>query len=310
MGLFRFLLILTAALIALLLLLVWFVPLDDDFRTGNPSWNGSQYICAHHEAIPVDSLADLPDSPQHSTLILIPYLDFTPAELDTLHHFVIHGGTLILADDYGYGNQVLERLGLAARFSGQSLLDPILHYKNKWLPRITRFYPGTVTSGIDSIVLNHATTIDNLETGAAIALSSSFSFLDRNGNSIRDDDEPNGPLPVISRHHLGSGRVFLVTDPSIFINSMETVADNNAFLQTIASSAVSGLYIDQSHLPPSNLYHMKSLLIKTRDFFTSPVITVELIIMILLLTLSPIWYKPAGRFWKGDSYGDRFSEGT
>lgn len=300
MGLPRFLLILTAALIALMLLLVWFVPPDDDFRTGNPSWNGSQHICAHSKAIPVDSLANLPGSPQRSTLILIPYLDFTPAELDTVYHFVTHGGRLILADDYGYGNRILEHLGLAARFSGQSLLDPILHYKNKWLPRITRFYPGTVTSGIDSIVLNHATTIDHIETGAAIALSSSFSFLDRNGNSIREDDEPTGPLPVISRHYLGSGQIFLIADPSIFINSMEAVADNNIFLQTITGTTVSGLYIDQSHLPPSNLYRMKSLLAHTRDFFTSPVITIELILMVLLLTLSPIWYKPANRFWKGD----------
>ena len=57
------------------------------------------------------SLDDLPASPAGSTLIVIPYLDLTSPELERIGRYITAGGNLILADDYGYGNQVLAYLG-------------------------------------------------------------------------------------------------------------------------------------------------------------------------------------------------------
>ena len=131
MELRRFLVILTVALIVLLVITAWFFPSNEDFRVENPFWNGTRDLTTGCPALPLSSLADLPPSPQGATLILVPYLSCTPAELGQLNSFVTRGGTLVLADDYGHGNQVLEYLGLGARFSGQSLLDPTVNYKSK-----------------------------------------------------------------------------------------------------------------------------------------------------------------------------------
>jgi len=287
----KFLAILTIAIIILLAIIVWFFPSDEDFRTENSFWNGSRNISSSYSTSPLESLSDLPSSPQGSTLILIPYLDFTDVELEELKYFVTQGGTIILADDYGYGNRVLNYLGLKVRFSGQALLDPLVNYKNKWFPRIVHLKPSPLTSGIENLIFNHAACLTNVQTDDTLALSSRFSFLDLNGNEIWDEDEPTGPLAVVSRHNLGSGQLLLISDPSVFINSMETMAGNNNFIKNIAATTPASLFIDQSHLPPSDLHQTKNLLTRIHGFFITPTGTLGLVVLALTITLIPIWHK-------------------
>jgi len=287
----RFLIILTIALVILLIIAAWFFPSNEDFRVENPFWNGTRDISASYPVLPLQSLSDLPPSPQGATLILIPYLNCTDAELEQINSFVTRGGTLVLADDYGHGNQILEYLGLRARFSGETLLDPLINYKNKQFPRILHLEPSPLTSNTESLVLNHATCLANVATVNTLALSSSFSFLDMNGNGLWEEGETTGPLPVISYHSLGSGQVILVADPSLFINSMETIEGNDSFIQNIAAATTTSLYIDQSHLPPSELHQTKSLLTQTRGFLTTPLTTAGLVILALIVALKPVWYK-------------------
>jgi len=291
MELRRFLIILTILLVLILTIVVWFFPSNEDFRTENPFWNGTKDISSITQVSSLTSLSDLTSAPQGVALILIPYLDFTPAELGELNSFVTKGGTLVLADDYGFGNQALEYLGIKARFSGQALLDPLFNYKNKWFPRIFHLTSSVVTTNITSLVLNHATCLINIETDNILALSSAFSFLDLNGNQAWDEDEPTGPLPVISHHNLGSGQIILVSDPSIFINSMETIESNYNFIQNAATITTSELLIDQSHLPPSSLHQTKNLLADIHGYLVSPVGTLGLVIVAVTITLMPLWYR-------------------
>jgi hypothetical protein len=290
MGLRKFLIILTAALVIMLIMTTWFLPLDEDFRVENPLWNGARDISTDFTANPLESLTDLPASPQGATLVLVSYLDFTTEELDQLNRFVREGGRLILADDYGHGNQVLEYLGLKTRFSGETLLDPLTNYKNKQFPRIIHLEADPLTANTESLVFNHATCLINTVNTSILASSSSFSFLDQNDNGIWEEDEPVGPLPVVYRHNLDGGQVILVADPSLFINSMRTIDENNSFIQNIGATTTS-LYIDQSHLPPSELHQTKSLLAQSRDYLNMPLATAGLVTLVLIITLKPIWHK-------------------
>ena len=96
MGLRKFIIILIAMVILVIIFAAWFLPLDEDFRVENPYWNGSQELSAGYAAQPLESLADLPSPPQGTTLIIVPYLDFTPEELGQIRSFVTGGGRLIL----------------------------------------------------------------------------------------------------------------------------------------------------------------------------------------------------------------------
>ena len=278
-------------MVIVLAAVMWLVPTNEDFRTDNPFWNGTREVTFNHSFSPLETLSSLPSSPGGSTLILIPYLQFSPAELETVRNFIIQGGTLVLADDYGYGNQVLAYLGFRTRFSGQALLDPLISYKTEWFPQISRFKSNPLTGNIDNLVLNHATSLVNIEAADVLASSSSFSFLDLNGNQIREESEPTGPLPVIAQHNLGSGQVILIADPSLFINGMETLGDNYKFIQNIAALTASDILIDHSHLPPSNLHQTKNLLASIRGALITPLGTIGMVVLVLAITLMPLWHE-------------------
>ncbi len=290
MGIRSYLILVTAVLIVLLALGIWFYPSNSDFRVENPLWNGVKAITSDYHIQPLDSLAGLPPSPGGASLIVIPYLDFKIAELEQLRSFVSGGGRLILADDYGYGNRVLEYLGLKARFAGEVLLDPLVNYKNGQFPRITRLQPDVLTANTDNLVFNHATCLTDVSSNETIALSSPFSFLDLNDNGTHEDNEPSGPLAAISRHQLGDGQVILIADPSIFINSMATIEGNAALMRNIAASTDT-LYIDQSHLEQSELYRSRNWLQKARNLASTSAGTAGLVIIALTASLLPVWHQ-------------------
>ncbi len=290
MGLRSFLIIVAVTLIIAVILAVWFFPLNDDFRVDNPFWNGLDEIRAKYDIEPLDSLSGIPSSPSGTSLLVIPYLDFTSTELWQLNNFVSQGGRLIIADDYGHGNQILTYLGLKVRFSGDVLLDPLINHPNEYFPRIHQFQPDPLTANTNNLVLNHATSLAHITADTALALSSPFSFLDHNGNGTREADEPAGPLPVISRHDLNSGEVILVSDPSLFINGMYMIEDNYSFIQNIAATS-SAVYLDQSHLAYSELHHTKSWLQQGRRLLATPTGTVVLVIAVILLSLIPLWHR-------------------
>lgn len=290
MSLRSYLLSVTAVLIVLLVLGIWFYPTNSDFRVENPLWNGVKAITSDYHIQPLDSLAGLPPSSYGASLIVIPYLDFNTAELEQLRSFVSQGGRLILADDYGYGNRVLEYLGLKARFAGEVLLDPLVNYKNKQLPRITRLQPDVLTANTDNLVFNHATCLANISSNETLALTSPFSFLDLNDDGTHEDNEPSGPLAAISRHHLGDGQVILIADPSIFINSMATIEGNAVLMRNIAAST-DALYIDQSHLEQSELHQYRNWLQKARHLASTSAGTAGLVIIALTASLMPVWHR-------------------
>jgi hypothetical protein len=294
----KFLVSLAVALIVILAVMIWFMPLDDDFRVENTFWNGTSKLNSPQTLIPLEALDSLPVVPEGTTLVLIPYIQLTQSELEDVGRFVDGGGTLVLADDYGHGNQVLSYLGIEARFSGQALLDPLFSYKNERLPRIFNLSPDAVTADIDSLVLNHATCLTDVGSGDVLAMSSSFSYLDLNDNQEWDDGEPAGSMPVISSHVLANGRVILISDPSILINSMGTLDDNYGIITNITGISSSCVYFDQSHLPYSDLHHTKDLLADIRSVLTTPAGTLSLVAVLLIIILRPLWPR------KGDGIGN------
>ncbi|MDD5126675.1 MAG: DUF4350 domain-containing protein [Dehalococcoidales bacterium] len=296
MALHKFLLLLALVLVLTLAVVVWFVPSNEDFRAENDYWNGTASLLAESGIQPVDSLSGLPDFPNGATIILIPYTDFQPAELESVKGFISRGGTLVLADDYGNGNRVLEYLGLKARFSRQALLDPLSNYNSQWFPRIIHFTDNFLTHQVEELVFNHATSLADIASDEIIAQSSMFSFLDANNNQNWDEGEATGRMPVISRHSLGKGQIILIADASIFINSMSEMPGNRRLLTNLAGISPAGLYLDQSHLPPSNLHQAKNTLAATRSLLTKPLGLLLLMVLAFALTLFPLWHhRPLSR---------------
>ncbi len=280
--------ILFAAVVLVLvisLLSIWFYPSVQDFMASNTMWNGINEFSNEFSANQIDSLDDLPDLPEKAVLVAIPYLDYNDDELSKMKRFVNDGGTLLLMDDYGYGNSVLTYLGVSARFTNKPLLDPLFSYKNQSIPRITDFDLEMKESGIDVIMLNHATTLTNVIESAAIAWSSSVSFLDINENKSWDEDEPKGPFAVAAEFRLGKGTVTLVSDPSIIITTMVGRDDNYDFIRYLTrhKGEGKGILVDSSHLTKAPLDISKTRLIDTREVLSSPYALLGITAMIFIV---------------------------
>ena len=251
---------------------IWFYPSVQDFMASNVMWNGTRIFTSEFSANSIDSLDDLPGLPEKAVLVAIPYLEYSDEELSKIKQFVDDGGTLLLMDDYGYGNSVLAYLGVSVRFANRPLRDPLFCYKNQCMPQIIDFAPRVKESGIDAITLNHATTISNATGSEVIAWSSSASFLDINENESWDTGEPTGPFPVAVEFRFGNGRLALVSDPSIMINGMVGRDDNYGFMRylTYYKGEQRRILIDGSHLIKTPLDVSRMRLASTREVFSSP----------------------------------------
>jgi len=259
-------------IIGISLLCIWFYPSIQDFMASNTMWNGVRNFGSEFNADNIESLGELPDVAEEAALVTIPYLDYNNEELSKLKEFVEDGGTLLLMDDYGYGNSVLAYLDISARFSNKPLLDPLFCYKNQWLPRVTDLTPGVKESGIEVMVLNHATALTNVEQTEVIAWSSAASFLDINENESWDEGEPKGPLPIAAKVRFGKGTLALVSDPSIMINSMVGRDDNYNFMKylTTHKGKQKEVLVDISHLTKTPLDVSKMRLTSVREILSTP----------------------------------------
>ena len=296
MELRKFALWLTLLVVVLLVVAIWFYPSTSDFNAKNQAWNGAEEFYNKFGATPVKSLDELPQNPGDTVLIVIPYVDFSQTDLAALKQYVSGGGTLVLADDYGYGNTVLEYLQINASFNGTPLLDPLFNYKNSYLPRVTNFTASAITQNIVSIVLNHATSLDTGAGVQIIAQSSTASFLDLNGNQSLDVEEPTGPLVVAAQTNLSKGSVIILADPSIIINSMLDMENNSAFIGNIIKSKGpdAAVMFDESHLPKDNLDEAQSGLAALRDKLATPAGITLIVAAIAALALLPIWFRGKG----------------
>jgi len=285
--------------LALVLFISWlsiaFYPSAQDFMRANPFWNGLREFSEQSEVELVPSPDQTISRRDGSLLIEIPYQPYSDEELVRITDFVKEGGTLLVMDDYGYGNQLLRALRLDMEFYGQPLLDPYICYRNQWLPLVTDLAPEIEEAGIEQLTLNHATALRFGGPYEVLARSSDTAYLDENGNEVWDEGETRGALVVAAKATVGRGSVTAISDPTILINSMVGRGDNAAFLRQIIQQAGESpqIVIDTSNLPKAPLDRSKSAWQATRERMGSPYSQVLLVGAILSLTLLPVWRKGA-----------------
>jgi hypothetical protein len=280
-------LIVIGIVIIVSLIAIQFSSSVQDFMAGNTMWNGVRDFTVRFKARNLDSLDGLSDITGKNALISIPYLEYTAEELEQIKQFIAKGNTLILMDDLGYGNSLLEYLGARASFDHNLLLDPLFCYKNAFLPRVVDFAPAIKEYGIEALAFNHATILSSVEPAQVIARSSGTSFLDLNRNGVQDRDEPAGPFAVAAELKVGQGMVALVSDPSMIINTMVDRNDNYQFIQYLLERGgqPDSILLDRSHLSKSPLDTSKINLEAARSVLANSYVLIGLVAVVFILVI-------------------------
>ena len=273
------------------LVLVWAHPVGRDSSVLNRGWNGLSLASSELGASVLVTYDDLGEVPQPATLVLIPRLPLDDSELAGLDAFIRSGGTLVVLDDFGFGNDVLSYLEVDLRFHGGTLMDPLYCHRHASMPRVafTRSDPEQ-QSGV--MVLNRATW---LEVGSGVdvwALSSYFSYGDVDSDGSRGGGDPDGPLPVGATAIRGGGRVVAVSDASLLLNSMVVLGDN---VDAVARYARVEVLFDQMHLPDGETDRSKKALDAVRGVLGGSGGNVVLVLLMSCLAVGYAWYNRGRR---------------
>ncbi len=183
-----------------------------DYEIEDSEWAGLSEFAgvATAEGIQLERQTDLDYSKLDRDVPLVILYPTTQLDGDSLGEYVADGGRILLMDDFGQSELLLERLEVTRVIPSPGNLphDEFLN-GNPSLPVIRPTGRHPLLVDVEAIVGNHPAVVDN-PGGAVVPYSAG-------GAMVYD-------------MNLGDGKVVVVADASIAINKMVQVADNRQFL--------------------------------------------------------------------------------
>jgi hypothetical protein len=247
----------------LMLSVAYYWPIQEVYHPLNFNWNGCSAIAnaTQNVTLLVSYDKSLPNTT--SLLAIIgPSANFTRNESAKIHQFLGSGGIVLLADDFGTGNSLLEALNVSTRFSRNPLADLYYYSKDPHFPVITDFSPSPATDNLTAIVLNRPSYIETENSSSVMKIGSSspFSFVDIGGQGRPFANETIDSYVVLASVRIGKGMLLLMADPSAFINDMIGLYDNMQLFQNALRMGDGSVIFDTAHLANAPLTNWRIML--------------------------------------------------
>jgi hypothetical protein len=238
-----------AVLLAAILVLTVHVSSNNlEFSRYNDGWNGTSSFFSDLDRHHVGMVADPKElgSFRNTTLLLViaPSRQPTGAELAAYRAFLDRGNTLFLADDFGNGNAILDGIGSRITILDGNLSSIDREYNDPYSVAVYRRANTSITKNTVRLVLNHPAALDG---GEPLYMTSVLSWIDETGDKRLTSIDVMGQFPVMAEESVGQGKVVVLSDPSIFINSMQESdqpGDNRNFIRDLTRNNMT-VVIDQ-----------------------------------------------------------------
>jgi hypothetical protein len=271
----------------------YYWPIQDSYHPLNHGWNGcSDLASASKNTTLLFSYGQ--ELPKNSTLAIIgPSLSFSAADGAMIRNYLERNGTVLLADDFGSGNSLLQELNVSVRFAGKPLADIYAYSKNPSFPLVSDFAPSPISDNISVVVLDHPSFLQiGNSSQVTILASSSFSFIDMQGNGKPAQNESINSYPVMAYTHIGSGSLVLIANSGMFINDIIGLYDNMKLFENVVRAGGGFLVFDLAHLANAPLTNMRLLVKNTVGrligFAQASIYVQGLLVLLVLLVSLPI----------------------
>ncbi len=161
---------------------------------------------------------------------------YNAPEKEAIDAFMKQGGTVLLLDDYGYGDTVSEDYGI--HYLKRPLRDKAFE-RNQSFVRVVAFvdeqsYP-VLANGPSALETPNEEDADVIKV---IILTGSDSFLDLNNNGDVDVVDAQGPFAVGLRRDVGEGHIVVISDSGFLNNDMIDRQSNFDFVKALLYEAL------------------------------------------------------------------------
>ena len=221
-------------LVSFLVLTLHLSATGEEFSRYNIGWNGTSDFFSdldRHTVTDITGPADLSPYMNTTLLILAPDRTITAAEGARYRDFVARGNTLLLADDFGNGTSFLEAMGSTIRIHPGILSSVDRAYADPALAVALPVKENPFLPVGSSLILDRAATLDG---GKPLLATTVFSWVNETPNGNLNGGDVLGTYTVMAEEKIGSGTVYVLSDPSVFINGM--TGPDRLFRKTIAKT--------------------------------------------------------------------------
>jgi hypothetical protein len=262
-----------------------------EFSRYNTGWNGTSSFFSDLDRNRVSyvyepaSLAT--DRPNSTLLIIAPQHHPTSRELSVYRSFMDRGNTIVLLDDFGTGNEILTGLGSRISILPGNLSSLDRRYSHSYMVVAYRQSENASAYRLPaSMALDRPAAV---EGGSPLMLTSVMSWIDANGDTRLNMIEDMGTFPVMVEEPMESGRIIVLSDPSILINAMYSQPENSDDRDLIRGILKSDgpVFIDQMNSRTADASGISEILHVIR---TTIIIEICLLCL-LMLTLAWAWKK-------------------
>jgi len=220
-----------------------------DYSRYNPEWNGTSRIFQAMDdrgAVMVDHLDQLAGSGDALLIVLAPEGEYLKEESSGLRLFLEGGNTVVLVSDREEENLLLSGLGSGIRIRDVNLTSVDRYFDHPTSLLAYSSGKDPLGAGISRIVLNDPSSV---EGGEPVFETSLLSWIDVDGDCRLSKGETLQKYSVIAAEQHGTGSIYVIADPSLFINGMLAPGpgDGNAALIGRILSMKPRLLVDQSH---------------------------------------------------------------
>lgn len=252
-----------------------------DLSRFNPGWSGTAAFYSLASSMDAEiHTPGTPDPDPADRYIIIAPKDASPSGM--AEQVLKSGGTVIIADEEGDANLLLQALGSRMRIVPGNVSSIDMEFASTRTVITRVFGNHTLLDGVSTLAFNRPSYITG---GKPLVTTSALSWVDTTGSGRPGSGASLGRYTLVAHEEVGSGEIILIADASLFATTMQQVRrlhDNGQFLRNILDPDGT-VIVDAVYGRPADAEGPAYIIHKVKSAPISTIIAILLLMVIVIV---------------------------